>query len=164
VLNAALPAPASFPGLGKVSKSLRSQHWKHFSSILTLWYMCKFEYTCQTSILHVFWHIFGRKSVFWNKKEGKKHYVIVSTVTLSIVDSSTTAARRSPPSWNQRLTIFLLRLRQYGLFLNIDGVPVPSRSHTHPSHSETSRSLTSSLSLGCSRLPVPRETQCMWDV
>jgi hypothetical protein len=33
-----------------------------------------------------------------------------------------------------------------------------SRSHTHSSHSQTSRLLTSSLSLG---VPVPRVTQCM---
>ncbi len=42
--------------------------------------------------------------------------------------------------------------------LNIDGDPIASRSHTHPSHSQTSRLLTSSLSLG---IPVPRATQCM---
>jgi hypothetical protein len=42
--------------------------------------------------------------------------------------------------------------------LNIDGAPLASRSHTHPSHSQTSRLLTSSLSLG---VPVPRATQCM---
>jgi hypothetical protein len=42
--------------------------------------------------------------------------------------------------------------------LNIDGTPITSRTHTHPSHSETSRLLTSSLSLG---VPVPRGTQCM---
>ena len=39
--------------------------------------------------------------------------------------------------------------------LNIDGVPITSRTHTHPSHSQTSRLLTSSLSLG---IPVPRTT------
>jgi hypothetical protein len=33
-----------------------------------------------------------------------------------------------------------------------------SKSHTHPSHSQTSRLLTSSLSLG---VPVPRPTQCV---
>jgi hypothetical protein len=37
--------------------------------------------------------------------------------------------------------------------LNIDGSPITSKSHTHPSHSRTSRLLTSSLSLG---IPVPR--------
>ena len=42
--------------------------------------------------------------------------------------------------------------------LNIDGAPITSRSHTHPSHSQTSRLLTSSLSLG---VPVPRTTECM---
>jgi hypothetical protein len=42
--------------------------------------------------------------------------------------------------------------------LNIDGAPIASRSHTHPPHSQTSRLLTSSLSLG---VPVPRATQCM---
>jgi hypothetical protein len=49
--------------------------------------------------------------------------------------------------------------------LNIDGVPITSRTHTHPSlgssHSETSRLLTSSLSVG---VPVPRATQCMRDM
>jgi hypothetical protein len=42
--------------------------------------------------------------------------------------------------------------------LNLDGSPIASKSHTHPSHSQTSRLLTSSLSLG---VPVPRPTQCM---
>ena len=42
--------------------------------------------------------------------------------------------------------------------LNLDGVPIASSSHTHPSHSQSSRLLTSSLSLG---VPVPRPTQCM---
>ena len=36
--------------------------------------------------------------------------------------------------------------------LNLDGTPIASKSHTHPSHSQTSRLLTSSLSLG---VPVP---------
>ena len=42
--------------------------------------------------------------------------------------------------------------------LNIDGAPITSRTHTHPSHSQTSRLLTSSLSLG---VPVPRPTEGM---
>ena len=40
--------------------------------------------------------------------------------------------------------------------LNLDGAPIASKSHTHPSHSQTFRLLTSSLSLG---VPVPRPTQ-----
>jgi hypothetical protein len=42
--------------------------------------------------------------------------------------------------------------------LNLDGAPIASKSHTHPSHSQTSRLLDSSLSLG---VPVPRPTQCV---
>jgi hypothetical protein len=42
--------------------------------------------------------------------------------------------------------------------LNLDGSPIASKSHTHPLHSQTSRLLTSSLSLG---VPVPRPTQCV---
>jgi len=42
--------------------------------------------------------------------------------------------------------------------INLDGTPIASKSHTHPSDSESSRLLTSSLSLG---VPVPRPTQCM---
>ena len=42
--------------------------------------------------------------------------------------------------------------------LNVDGAPITSRTHTHPSHSQTSRLLTSSLSLG---VPVPRPTEGM---
>jgi hypothetical protein len=45
--------------------------------------------------------------------------------------------------------------------LNIDGSPIISKSHTHPSHSQTSHLLTSSLSLG---VPVPRPTQCIQDM
>jgi hypothetical protein len=37
--------------------------------------------------------------------------------------------------------------------LNIDGTPTVSRSHDHPSHTQTSILLTSSLLLG---VPVPR--------
>ena len=71
------------------------------------------------------------------------------------VTSSTSVVRRSLPTLEQRLTIFSLRLQSY------DGAPIESRSHTHPSHSQTSRLLTSSLSLG---VPVPHTTQCMSDV
>ena len=39
--------------------------------------------------------------------------------------------------------------------LNVDDTPMSSRSHTHPSHSQTARLLTSSMSLG---ITVPRAT------
>jgi hypothetical protein len=68
-----------------------------------------------------------------------------------------------------RRAVFLTRLQsKVGLVLakatalrvnlNLDGTPIASKSHTHPSHSQTSRLLTSSLSLG---VPVPRPTQCV---
>jgi hypothetical protein len=44
--------------------------------------------------------------------------------------------------------------------INLDGTSITSKSHTHPSHSQTSRLLTSSLSLG---VPVPRPTLCLRD-
>jgi hypothetical protein len=55
----------------------------------------------------------------------------------------------------------LTKVGDLRITLNIDGTPITSRTHTHPSHSQTSRLLTSSLSLG---IPVPRTTQCMSDV
>jgi hypothetical protein len=40
--------------------------------------------------------------------------------------------------------------------INLDGSPIAFKSLTHPAHSQTSRLLTSSLSLG---VPVPRPTR-----
>ncbi len=46
--------------------------------------------------------------------------------------------------------------------LNLDGAPIAPNSHTHPSHSQTSRLLTSSLSLG---VPVPggQDQPSVWE-
>ncbi len=52
----------------------------------------------------------------------------------------------------------LVKAAALRIVLNIDGAPIASKSHTHPSHSQTSRLFTSSLSLG---VPVPRATQRM---
>ena len=73
------------------------------------------------------------------------------------VDSSTTAARRSP-QLKSKIGNILAKAAALRIILNIDGAPVASRSHTHPSHSQPSRLLTSSQSLG---VPVPRATRCM---
>jgi hypothetical protein len=43
--------------------------------------------------------------------------------------------------------------------LNFDGAPIASKSQTHPAHSQTSRLLTWSLSLG---VPVLHTTQCIF--
>ncbi len=71
--------------------------------------------------------------------------------------SSTSVSQPSPHISNLTLGIFALRASTLRIILNIDGTPVSSRSHTHPSHTQTSRLLTSSLSLG---VPNPRSTQC----
>jgi hypothetical protein len=57
-----------------------------------------------------------------------------------------------------RVGLTLPKVESLRITLNLDGSPITSKSHTHPSPSQTSRLLTSSLSLG---VPVPRTTQCM---
>ena len=54
----------------------------------------------------------------------------------------------------------LVKVSGLRIVFSIDGTPITSRSHSHPSHIRNSRLFTSSLSLGG---PVPRETQWMWD-
>jgi hypothetical protein len=49
----------------------------------------------------------------------------------------------------------LAKVEALRITLNVDGTPVVSRSHTHQSHSETARLLTSSMSLG---ITVPHTT------
>jgi hypothetical protein len=49
----------------------------------------------------------------------------------------------------------LAKVASLRITLNVDDAPVVSRSHTHPSHSQTARLLTSSMSLG---ITVPRDT------
>ncbi len=71
---------------------------------------------------------------------------------------------------SEKLTVFivsgvlfvsnnLVKSESSRITLNLDGTPITSKSHTHPSHSQSSRLLTSSLSLG---VPVPRSTQCIY--
>jgi hypothetical protein len=59
---------------------------------------------------------------------------------------------------NSKVGLALAKSAALRINLNLDGEPIVSKSHTHPSHSQTSRLLTSSLSLG---VPVPRPTQCV---
>ena len=59
-----------------------------------------------------------------------------------------------------RVGLALVKVTALRINLKIDGSPIISRTHTHPSHSQTSHLLTSSVSLG---IPVPRATQCMRD-
>jgi hypothetical protein len=57
-----------------------------------------------------------------------------------------------------KVGLALAKTEDLRINLNLDGAPIASKSHTHPSHSQTSRLLTSSLSLG---VLVPRPTQCV---
>jgi hypothetical protein len=63
-----------------------------------------------------------------------------------------------------KVGLVLVKAAALRINLNLDGTPtrgdgpIVSKSHTHPSHSQTSRLLTSSISLG---VPVPRPTQCV---
>ena len=59
-----------------------------------------------------------------------------------------------------KVDLVLVKATSLRINLNLDGSPIASKSHTHPSHSQTSRLLTSSSSLG---VPVPRPTQCTRD-
>ncbi len=78
-----------------------------------------------------------------------------------IVGISTSAARAFSSMLKSKCGNILAKAAALRINLNLDGAPITSKSHTHPSHSQTSRLLTSSLSLG---VPVPRPTQCVWDV
>ena len=68
--------------------------------------------------------------------------------------------RRAPflSGLKSKVGLTLAKAAVLRIVLNLDGAPIASKSHTHPSHSQTSRLLTSSLSLG---VPVPRPTQCV---
>jgi hypothetical protein len=60
--------------------------------------------------------------------------------------------------FKSRVGNILVKTAALRININLDGSPIASKSHTHPSHSQTSRLLTLSLSLG---VPVPRLTQCL---
>ncbi len=62
--------------------------------------------------------------------------------------------------FKSRVRNILTKVEGLRIDLNLDGTPIVSKSHTHPSHSQTSCLLTSSLSLG---VPVPRPTH-VWEV
>jgi hypothetical protein len=61
-----------------------------------------------------------------------------------------------PQQLKSKVGLALAKAAALRINLNLDGAPIAPKSHTHPSHSQTSRLLTWSLSLG---VPVPRPTQ-----
>jgi hypothetical protein len=74
------------------------------------------------------------------------------------LECSTTAGAAFSDQLNSKVGLALAKVAALRITLNLDGSPIISKSHTHPSPSQTFRLLTSSLSLG---IPVPRATQCM---
>ena len=96
-------------------------------------------------------------------------YKLIGKLTAFFASSGVQLAHSNSGLFHYRRVVFSCQLKSkivnilakaaaLRIILNIDGVPVASRSHTHPSHSQTSRLLTSSLSLG---VPVPHTTQCV---
>ena len=77
---------------------------------------------------------------------------------LPVEDSFTFRRAAFLSGLKSKVGLALAKAAALRIVLNLDGAPIASKSHTHPSHSQTSRLLTSSLSLG---LPVPRPTQCV---
>ena len=96
-------------------------------------------------------------------------YTVIGKMTLFFSVSGVQLPQHDRGGFHYRHTVFsrqiktktvsiLGKVSDLRLILNIDGSPIISKSHTHPSHSQDSNLLTSSLSLG---VPVPRVTQCM---
>ena len=96
-------------------------------------------------------------------------YKFIGKLTAFFAASGVQLVQHHCDQFHYRLTVFSSQLKSkigniltksssLWILLNIDGAPVVSRSLTHPSHSQTSRLLTSSLFLG---VPVPHTTQCM---
>ena len=73
---------------------------------------------------------------------------------------SVSAALLSTPSSNLRLSTSSPRPPALRINLNIDCAPIASHTHTHLSHSPTSRLLSTSLSLG---IPFPHSTEYVRD-
>ncbi len=74
------------------------------------------------------------------------------------VEESTLSSARFLTQLKAKVDSSLVKAAAIRVNLNIDGAPITSRSHTHPSDSQASRLLTSSLSLG---VPVPHTMECM---
>jgi hypothetical protein len=96
------------------------------------------------------YRLIGKLTAFWQLQEFSLRNLPVA--------SSTSAARLSSQQLKGKVGLTLTKAAALRINLNLDGASIASKSHTHPSHSQTSRLLTSSLSLG---VPVPRPTQCV---
>jgi hypothetical protein len=88
------------------------------------------------------------------------HFFAASGVQLAQTDRGQFHSRRAAfaSQLKSRVDLALAKSVVLRITLNLDGTTITSKSQTHPSHSQTSRLFTSSISLG---VPVPRATQCM---
>jgi hypothetical protein len=109
--------------------------------------------------------------LFLQTHRATDHFLAASGVQLAQQDRGQFHYRRAAFSSQLKAKVgnILVKAAALRINLNIDGLsilsntnthrsPIASKSHTHPSHSQTSRLLTSSLFLG---VPVPRATQCI---
>ncbi len=98
--------------------------------------------------------------LFLQARRETDRFFAVSGVQLVQTDRGQFNFRRTTLSsqLKSRVGLVLINAAPVRIRLNIDGAPIKSKSHTHSSHSQTSRLLTSSLSLG---VPVPRASQCL---
>jgi hypothetical protein len=84
------------------------------------------------------------------------HFLQLQEFSLCIlpVDYSTSVARRSPHGLRQGGTgNILVKTVVLRVNLNLDGSPITSRTHTHPSHSQTSHLLNLDSIFRCSSSP-----------
>jgi hypothetical protein len=104
----------------------------------------------------------GPKKKKKEKKLGVADIIAASGVLSAQSDRGFYHLRRAAVSAQLKSKVGLALGKETALrnTLNLDGTPIISRTHNHPSYSHTSRLLTSSLSLG---VPVPRATQCIRD-
>ncbi len=98
--------------------------------------------------------------VFLQNHRETDHFFAVSRAQLVLSDRDQFHFRRVAfaQQLKNRVGLALGKAEALRITLNLDGAFIISKSHTHPSHSQTYRLLTSSLSLG---VPVLRVTQCM---
>jgi hypothetical protein len=77
-------------------------------------------------------------------------FFAVSGVQLGQTDRGQFHFRRTAflSQFKSRIVLSLAQAAALRITLNLDGAPITSKSHTHPLHSQTSRLLISSLSLG----------------
>jgi hypothetical protein len=108
-------------------------------------------------VLLLFWQTHREADRFFQFQQFKLRNMTVDCSTSDVWCSPHISSLKwSSPS--SRLQLYKSILTIY-VNLNLDGTPITSKSHTHPSHSQTSLLLTSSLSLGETRKVFQSPTQ-----